>query len=406
MHEYEEYGLKPSYNLESILLQSGVGLNAGALLAFISSYLLHYGASSSMVGIVSALASFLVIFLSPIFAKWNEQSEAINTVKQIKLISILGTISAIILYFTNNIWIILGTYTIISIIMSLYIGLLNTLSGELSTRGFKANFGLARSFNAFVFAIITPIVGFLVSIWSIEAIVLFGIFGFISLYFIANLVPIEIIEKMPVVMVINKPNDHEVTITQHAQKTGFDRHFGLFLIATVFLFISQQYINTFMLQMFQAVGGGTSEMSIAFSIGAWTELPIMLFYERLNKKFTNESLLMFSGVFFFIKATVTIFAASVFQMYLANALQMFAFAIYITATVYYINKKFPSSHVATGQAYAVSALTTGTVIGSLSGGVIIDYFSVDAVQIVGAICALLGAILMIISLKDYKKEVQ
>lgn len=106
--------------------------NAGALLAFISSYLLHYGASSSMVGIVSALASFLVIFLSPIFAKWNEQSEAINTVKQIKLISILGTISAIILYFTNNIWIILGTYTIISIIMSLYIGLLNTLSGELS----------------------------------------------------------------------------------------------------------------------------------------------------------------------------------------------------------------------------------------------------------------------------------
>ena len=107
MHKYEEYGLKKSYNVENILLQSSVGMIAGALMAFIASYLVHFGATSWMIGMVSALASFLVIFLSPIFARWNETSDAVNSVKQVNLVSIIGIISAIILYFTQSLWLIL-----------------------------------------------------------------------------------------------------------------------------------------------------------------------------------------------------------------------------------------------------------------------------------------------------------
>lgn len=405
MHKYEEYGLKKSYNVENILLQSSVGMIAGALMAFIASYLVHFGATSWMIGMVSALASFLVIFLSPIFARWNETSDAVNSVKQVKLVSIIGIISAIILYFTQSLWLILVCYTMIAIIMSLIISLLNTLTGELTYRGFKVNFGIARAANAFVFAVTTPIVGYFVAAWSIEATVIVGILGFLMMFIIAGLIPIESIQSMPVVTVINDPDEGNVTVTEHAQKTGFDRNFKFFLLAVVFLFISQQYINTYMLQMMQDVGGGTSEMSIAFSIGAWTELPIMIFYERINKKFSDESMLIFSGWSFFVKALVTIFAASVLQMYWANSLQFFAFTIYITGSVYYINKKFPSAQVATGQASAVSAMTAGMVIGSLSGGLLIDLFSVNIMQIVGAVSSLLGAIFMTIALKDYKKEI-
>ncbi len=343
-----------------------------------------------MVGIISALGSFLVVFLAPALARWNIYSDSINTIKQIKLFSILGIVSSIVLYFTQTLWMIYFCFMIIIIIFNLFIGLLNTLSGELTNRGFQLNFGVARAANALVFALITPLLGILVNYWNINVIVIFGGVGFLLMFLIANRIPMQTIEKLPA-------KNHPTQPIENKQRTkfeGLDKNFLLFLISVCFLFISHQYINTYMLQMFQAIGGSTKEMSVALSIGAWAEIPIMVFYEKINRKFPDRSLIIFSAWAFFIKAAATLFAGTVNQMYLANSLQFFAFAIYITGSVYYINKKFPANMVGTGQAAAVSAMTAGMVLGALSGGVIIDVFSVDILQKVSVLSALLGGILM------------
>lgn len=390
--------IKENYNREYVLIQLGSGIINASVAAFISSYFIAYGVGNSWIGLLVALANIGVIILSPLFAKMTENIKSLSTIKLIKALCVIGVgISAVMLAFDQRVLTVAG-YTLIYTIFLTFASLINTLSGELGGLGYAVNFGTARAVNSVVFAIGSPLLGIIISKWSLEWIVVFGMLGFIALFYFVGLVPLDELMKKP----------RSIKMSAHVQKgeveedeknKGFTKSFKLFLLAIVLLIVSHTYINTFMLQMMMAVGGDSTTMSIAYSIGAFVQLPMMFGFEKLNLRFSNKQLLVFSAWFFMIKSGVTGMAQSVEGIYLANLFQVFAFAIYVVGSVYYINHHFNPRYVATGQAAGIAALMFGNVIGALTGGFLIDTFSVSAMQLVGTVSALLGAIIMTIAMR-------
>lgn len=392
--------IKQAYHLENVFLQASIGVITGALLSFISGYLLYFNGKNTQVGIVSAISAIFVMLFSPLLAKWNERSQTVNTVHLIQGLSMLGFVITFIMYWTNNLSYILILYFLVMIIPNLLISQVNTLSGELTNRGLEVNYGVARAANSLVYAITAVLIGQLIESWSIEAVTVGAMIGFLMMFICAMSVPLQKIKELPIVQVHHLKE--EKTLVTYPKRKGFDTNFILFLISVLFLFTSHSMLNTYLLQIFLNVGGDATSMSITLGFAAVIELPPMIFYEKIRARFKDTTLLIISAWFFFIKALATALAMTVTQLFLAHVFQMFAFAIYITASVYYINRHFPSESVATGQAAAVTASTGGAVFGSLLGGIAIDMFSINVLLIISFCSAFIGAILMTLSLKTSK----
>ena len=109
---------------------------------------------------------------------------------------------------------------------------------------------------------------------------------------------------------------------------------------------------------------------------------------------------MLSGVFFAAKAAAYLFAVTMPQFYLAQILQMGSFALYIPASVYYVNETMEDADKFKGQAVMTATNTLGGVIGSLIGGILLDYAGVTPLLVTGFAAAVLGAVLLFFACRN------
>ena len=81
-------------------------------------------------------------------------------------------------------------------------------------------------------------------------------------------------------------------------------------------------------------------------------------------------------------------------MTIAAVMQMGSFAIYIPASVYYVNEVMEERDKFKGQALMTGTNTLGGVIGSLLGGFLIDQAGVSVMNLAGLVMAVSGAVLV------------
>ena len=75
------------------------------------------------------------------------------------------------------------------------------------------------------------------------------------------------------------------------------------------------------------------------------------------------------------------------------------------ASVYYVNSIMEDRDRIKGQAYMTMTLSIGTIIGTLTGGVLIDYFGVNGMLAVSVAAGVLGmAVLMITIGRDERSR--
>ena len=81
-------------------------------------------------------------------------------------------------------------------------------------------------------------------------------------------------------------------------------------------------------------------------------------------------------------------------MTVAAVMQMGSFALYIPASVYYVNEVMEEQDKFKGQALMTGTNTLGGMIGSLLGGFLIDHAGVAVMNLAGLIMAVSGAVLI------------
>ena len=126
-------------------------------------------------------------------------------------------------------------------------------------------------------------------------------------------------------------------------------------------------------------------------------------FEKIKHRIEVGRLLKFSVIMFTVKHILTFLAPNMAVIYLAQCLQIFAYAIYIPAGVYYVDLLFDRADATLGQSLMASTATAGGVIASFVGGFLIDSIGVSLTLMIGMITSIIGTVIVLMTVQKTKK---
>jgi PPP family 3-phenylpropionic acid transporter len=368
---------------------------------FATIFLLAKGFSSSQIGIIVALGNIFGVVLQPVFASIADRSKTFTLHRLTAILAVTTAIFLLLLAIVPNMFLaIAAIFLLTDMLIQIIQPLINSFSVYYVNQGVSVNFGFARGIGSLSYAISSSGLGLLVKKYNANILPYVGI--------LFGLILCAVVLSLPVLTALTgnasaeaAPANAEVSDNQ----TDFFRkykNFTITLIGLTFLFIFQNMTNSYLIQIFQRVGGDSSDMGNALAIAALVELPVMFLFSLLIRRFKSTTLLMVSAFMFCVKAAAYLMAGSVFQLYLVQFLQMGAFAVFAPASVYYVNEVMDEQDKFKGQAFMTSTNTLGGVFGSLLGGFLIDYTGVSTMLLIDVIIAVIGCLLvwMFVARKD------
>ena len=369
--------------------------------AYASVYLLSKNFSNQDIGWVIAIGNILAIFLQPIMGT------ILDRFTHISVKSVLIAMTVICLAMLAGM---IFVQTGLAVMAVLYVGivcllltmqpLVNALTFEYINAGRDVNFGVTRAMGSICFAVLSTLLGFWLNTYSTEILpitcmILYALYLLLLLTF-------EPVKKTP------PAHPGDATVTDQvvaAAKVGFlnkYERFIPFLIGIAGMFTFHTIINTFLAQIITSLGGKNTDLGISLTVAALCELPAFVGFSYLVARISNETLLKFSAVVYMLRSFVFLLAASVWMINVGQAFQGLTFAVFIPASVYYINTVMRDEDKVKGQTFITGTITLGSFIGSVVGGFLLDRFDVTTMLAFGSAGTILGCILMLYAVRNKK----
>ncbi|MBA4383367.1 MAG: hypothetical protein C0410_01390 [Anaerolinea sp.] len=354
-------------------------------------FLLARGFTNSQVGLTLTLSSVLGLLVQPVVASFADKTKRFS-LRTIVAGMLLGMILfALLLFIIPKPVLGVGIlYVILLVFFATQIPLVTTMSMDHINNGVPINFSLARGIGSFAFAILSIVLGALVEDFGAGVIMLVNIaLGLTGLVLVLSFQKARRGGEGGV--------EGEVKPTGLLEFAKANKRFIAIVGSISVLFFSHVTISTFMIQIIENVGGSSADMGIANSIAAIVELPAMALFPLLYKKIRNAGLLMkISGVAFVIKTVVTLLAPSVFWVEAASCIQFFAYAMFIPASVYYVNEKISGADQNKGQALMGMVMGISGLLGNFLGGLMLDTSGgVPFMLTVGLFVSMAGFVMLI-----------
>ena len=361
--------------------------------AFAAVYMQYRGYSNTALGAVVALGNIAGFLLAPAVAALVDSS------RRITIFHCLWATAAVQLMLFAVLMTVPGRSFATAAAYCLYIAccnltgpLINQLSLNLEERCCHINFGAARSVGSFAFAVTALALGRIVESRSAAILPAAGIVCTLALSAAAALIYARMSGAA-------KPVQPQQRKEHAAGLYGFIRGNGRFCIVMLgmsLIFFSHNIVSGFMINVVRAVGGGTAVMGGINAFMALTELPCMILYDRIEKRFGCAATVRFAAVMFVAKSLCIALAGNIPALYAANAIQAVSYAIMIPAGVRYAERYTPHKDSAKAQSIAFGMSTLGSVFSGSIGGVLYDALPVHSVLLVGTAAAAVGAAVCLI----------
>ena len=358
----------------------------GAAVNFASVYLLSRGLSNTVIGLISAGACLASVLIQPLLASWADQEKS-PSVKRMLLVMTGGLLlsgGALIFAFDRGAalnGLLLG---VAILLVQLGLPFVNALATESVNGGRKLNFSLARGFGSVGYAVMSVTIGALVARFG-EITAPWAIVGTaVCLFSSVWLFPFE------------KRAKADIVSASSGEASFFRRYpaFAVTLIGCVFIYTSHVFLNGFAYQIAVSKGGGSEHMGVAMALAGVLEVLSMAAYAYLLRLRDSGFWFRLSGVFFTLKALFTLLAPSIGAFYLAQLFQPLGWGLMTVASVYYVNGIMRDQDRIKGQAYMTMSLSVGTIVGSLSGGWLIDVSGVAGMLVAAVCCGALGTLIV------------
>ena len=354
-------------------------------------YLLDCGFTNTEVGVLLAVANIVSAIVQPAVASVIDKGGRLTNQKFIIFSVLLIAAGSGILLFVKNKPVIFVVFALIYMIQFAYQPVMTALCFEYRKAGADIAYGIARGLGSASFAITSVFIG--------SAVARNGV----KLLLIVNIVVMLL--SAVAVITFRKP---KAEIKQE-QKSGSNQNnilafarkypaFIVYLACTVCFFFAHNMINDFMIQIIRSLGGGETELGYSNFLQAILELPVMAMIGIILKKISAGKLMVISGIAFLIKIVILIFATNMAMMYLSQSFQLFAYAVFIPATAYYVSSTMDEKDQVKGQAFVTSAITVGGVFSNLLSGVILDHAGITTMLTTGSIVCAIGAAVALVAM--------
>ncbi len=365
-------------------------------LSFASVFLLTKHYSNSQIGIVLAIANIFAVFLQPTVAAFADTTRKISMKNLIAiLVGTAGALAAIRCFMSEYFGILAVLLILELTILFTLQPLVNSLGMQLINKGIGINFGLARGMGSMAYAIFSIFLGVLVEHFGTDSLpvvsaVLYLLLGIAICTFAKKQLPQTEDNLIQSRNIETTGNSQDAVTDNLFSFLAHNRRFAALMVAISLTFCSHSMISNYLIQITKNVGGTARDMGIATGIAAAIELPTMILFGFLVKKIRCSSILKYSLFFFVIKTAITLLATNVWMLYAAQILQCSSYALFIPASIYYVNEIIIRNDLAKGQAFMTSAITLGGVAASLLGGWLLDGPGVSGMLFVGLIASVLG----------------
>ena len=347
------------------------------------------GFHSGQIGILLAVAGVISALLQPRIGTIADKSEKITLKKMAIGILLLLLSFLIFLYFTTSqiafgvlyAGIISFTLTLASVINSLIFDYINA--------GYTINFGVSRCAGSIGFAIVSfSVATFLVprnaAMIPFVSVILYSLF-------LLTLITMPVMKR-------NLP--HKIGTEQKDDFRSFSRKYnGIipFLLGVSCLFMFASMMFTYMIDIIIRVGGTDQDLGITNAISAMIELPVLLGFGILINKFRSSTLIKVAAISYGVRGLALIFAGNVMQINASQLLHATSMALWVGASVYFINQMMLPEDRMKGQTYMGGFGVLGGVVGSMLGGFVIDLANVTVMLSVGVGIVGVGCILFFYS---------
>jgi len=386
-------------NIEYCSLQSLFWMTYCRVVGFSVTYLLSCGYSNSEAGYILASANICALVLQPFFADLADRSKKINAMT-IFLISIsIIFVCSIGLFFISVRSVILTLiYVVMITLANAVIAFLTSVQFLMDPSKTKINFGLCRAGGSLCFAILSAAMGILIERIGMESIP--------TALFIITLLIILLC------VYITRHRIHTTLDTTnslaHKKSSSLfiffkeNPKFMILSIAMLFIYYAHAFITNFTISIVRNVGGDHREMGYLIAFMALMELPGMIGFKEISRRFKVSSLLLFSMFMFSVKAIIIWLSPSLMTLTFGFALQVVSFALYIPASVQYANIVIDEKDTVKAQMMFNLMQAGGAVFSSIIGGWLIDFSGISHALLVGAILSCIGTMIAFTAIQNTK----
>ena len=86
------------------------------------------------------------------------------------------------------------------------------------------------------------------------------------------------------------------------------------------------------------------------------------------------------------------------MLYLSMLFQALSFAVFIPASVHFVNEVMLPCDAVKGQAFVTGMITIANLLSSLLGGILLDHCSIFIMLLLGTVTTIAGALILFVAL--------
>ena len=387
-------------NIRYFLMQGCYWALSGIIFGFTTVYLQEKQYTNYQIGILFAMGNFFGFVAQPLIAVHIDKSRSTALLRYILSTAAISLVLMLGVLFMPSACLPLSAAFVLLIGGNILLQpLCISLCFYLETFGSKINFSAARAVGSLSYGLATVVLGLLVERVSASAvplsyIIITALFGALALSYTLGAKPREI-TKEAAIEVSEKPSGIFEFLKEN-------KRFTFFLLGTSLLYFTHSLLGNFMIEFVRNVGGDSSDMGSILAFMTLSEIPAMLLFSKLSRRFSCTALLRFAVIMFTLKELMIYLAGSVAMFYAAEALQALSFAIFVPASVRYADEVIEKRNSTKGQTFITAVISMASIFASIIGGILLDGAGAKPALLVGVIVSAAGTFVMLGAIEKAK----
>lgn len=385
--------------LRYCLYQSTFFLSCAGIFGFAVTYLLEKGFQTAEIGMMIAASNFVSCIAQPFLGDFADRFPKIRLTSMIAVCLVCCLLCFATIQMCRLPLVMFGIlYTVGGLAITLTPPLGNALCVYYSERDYKVDYGIGSGVGSLSYSFATLSLGYVIASLGTDWMVWIVLVSLCTQLVITLGYPKILERDVPA----RQAQSDAQQLGQRVSLWSFFLKYKFFMITVsgvMMIAMCHSMAENFLINMFQPMGADSRSVGTALAIASFSAAPLMIMFEKLQKKINIMALMRLSGIFYVLKAVLMFFATNVWQVYAIVCLQTFTYGFIYPSLFYFTQKKIAKADMVKGQAVVVAAFTMGTALGSFVGGKAIDAFSFQVMILLAGLLAGLGTIIVNCNIK-------
>ncbi|MCB8945633.1 MAG: MFS transporter [Ardenticatenaceae bacterium] len=355
----------------------------GAVMPFMNVYFGQMGLNGRQIGMLGALMPIMTLLVAPFVAAYADRVQ-----RRVAILAGCSLVTVFIFVFFRYadefVWLLLVMLAF-ALVRSPVLPLADGLIARMARRN-QLNYGAMRLWGSIGFATAAIIGG---AVWQRV--------GYLPMFLVGSLLFLPT-AWLAGTLQEGQPRTAVTAASPSVWVLFQDRGFVVLLLATFFVGIGMGMGITYEGIYMDRLGGSGLLIGLLLGIGAYSEIPIMLFSDRIRAKLGGiPSLLLAYGLFALAYWGYSGATAVWVPLIFAVAKGM-GVGLYLTTTIRVVDERVPEEWAATAQSLVTASMMgVAILIASLAGGMVMDVWGVTAVFRVGSFSVMLAMLLVVLA---------